>query len=190
MKISTTYVEHFLSRKKAARLYQTCNRLTFGRRANPRNPQQFLKRGTLTFQDRNVGAGAAVLGSNHVDIRNLETAPLAIRTLREQLTRRIGRRVNYISLNRYPDGAAGIGFHNHREDLDIDTPVLLVSVGAVRTMWVRRMGSIRQRGTKLESGSLFIMPSELNRAHQHGVLPEKNVPGIRYSLNCKCLATV
>jgi hypothetical protein len=183
----TTYVSEFLDRGESVRLYDACERLSFVRRVNPRNATQYLKRGTITFQDDNVGRGAAVLGSNHVDVRSFSTAPKTISQLRTKLTKYAGRLVNYVSINLYPDGASGIGFHNHKEDLEIDTPVLLVSVGSVRTMWMRRMGGVKNTGQSLASGSLFVMPSVLNKTHQHAILPEKEIQGVRYSLNCKCL---
>jgi alkylated DNA repair dioxygenase AlkB len=98
--------------------------------------------------------------------------------------------VNYLSLNRYPDGSAGIGFHNHKEDLAINTPVFLVSLGSERTMWLRETGrEATATPILLQHGSLLVMPAALNLTHQHGVLPEKHITGVRYSFNCKCLPT-
>jgi hypothetical protein len=184
------YTANFIAPSTADALFNLCERLEFVKRPNPRNPKQFLKRGTITFQDGNIAAGAADVNQFHNVIVDLASAPPEVVSLRDALTKFAGRKVNYLSLNRYPDGSSGIGYHNHKEDLEIDTPVLLVSVGAARTMWLRKIGQDdTAKPTLLQHGSLFVMPAKLNATHQHGVLPEKNVTMVRYSFNCKCLPT-
>lgn len=183
------YISQFLSPSEADALLAACERMEFVRRANPRNPKQFLKRGTITFQDGNITAGAATPNQFHNTVVSIADAPSEVQALRHALTEQAGRLVNYLSLNKYPDGSAGIGYHNHKEDLEIDTPVLLVSVGSERTMWIRAMLEEKGEPTLLQHGSLFIMPAALNETHQHGVLPEKNITTVRYSFNAKCLPT-
>lgn len=180
---------NFLTKKEADALFAACERLVFIPKPNPRNSKQFLKRGTITFQDANVGAGAAVIGQNHNVIVDMEDAPEEIKALRVKLSKHARRVVNYLSLNRYPDGTSGIGWHNHKEDIELNTPVLLVSVGAPRTFWVRKFKETTLIGSPMAHGSLIVMPPEMNLTHQHAVLPEPLSIGVRYSFNCKCLET-
>jgi alkylated DNA repair dioxygenase AlkB len=185
--MSLLYKANFLTKKEADALFAACEKLEFVRRPNPRNSAQFLKRGTITFQDANVGAGAAVIGDYHNTVVDMANAPEEIKELRSKLSKEQHQVVNYLSLNRYPDGTAGIGYHNHKEDLELNTPVLLVSVGAPRTFWIRKFKETTSVGTPAPHGSLIVMPPEMNLTHQHAVLPEPKVVGVRYSFNCKCL---
>ena len=182
-----SYKANFLTKKEADALFAACEKLEFVKKPNPRNSAQFLKRGTITFQDANVGAGAAVIGVNHNVIVDMVDAPEEIKALRVKLSKRAGKVVNYLSLNRYPDGTAGIGWHNHKEDIELNTPVLLVSVGAPRTFWTRKFKETTSVGTPAPHGSLIVMPPEMNLTHQHAILPEPLSVGVRYSFNCKCL---
>jgi len=187
--VKLLYISQFLSVSDADALFAVLEGMDFKKRPNPRNPKQFLKRGTMTFQDRNAATGDPKTGLyDDVEIRDLATAPPELQRLRDQLTEWIGRPVNYISINRYPDGTAGIGWHNHKEDLAINTPVLLVSVGAPRKLLVREIGKEETEGQLMAHGSMLEMPAQMNATHQHAVLPEKNA-GLRYSLNCKCYPT-
>jgi alkylated DNA repair dioxygenase AlkB len=187
--MSQSFSRHFISEEKADDLFAFLETLNFKRRVNPRNHKQYLKRGTLTYQDLNAAAGdVKTAGNEDVELLDLATAPKEIQYVRERLTEWEGRPVNYISINRYPDGSAGIGWHNHKEDLAINTPVFLISVGASRTLWFREIGSDEAHGQLMEHGDMITMPAAMNATHQHAVLPEKGV-GLRYSLNCKCLPT-
>lgn len=182
------YSQQFLSEDRADALFSLLETMNFKRRVNPRNSKQFLKRGTMTYQDLNAAAGdVKTAGNEDVELLDLATAPEEIRYVRDRLTEWEGRPVNYISINRYPDGSAGIGWHNHKEDLAINTPVFLLSVGSPRTIWIREIGSDVADGQLMEHGDMVTMPAAMNATHQHAVLPEPKVVGVRYSLNCKCL---
>jgi len=188
--VKLLYINQFLNSSDADALLAVCEKLEFVRRPNPRDGgKTFLKRGTITFQDENVGAGAAEVNQFHNTVVRIADAPPEIQRLRDALTAQAGTLVNYMSLNKYPDGSTGIGYHNHKEDLEINTPVLLVSVGAERTMWLRPMLEEVGEPTLLKHGSLFVMPAESNATHQHAILPEKKIKTVRYSFNCKCLPT-
>jgi alkylated DNA repair dioxygenase AlkB len=115
-------------------------------------------------------------------------------------------RVNYLSVMHYQDEKAGIGWHKHDEDNGCDTPVLLVSTGAVRDFYLGEKvkgrkptdGPDKWWRQPMEHGSLIVMPDAMNYTHWHAILrntPENrkkyNVPNIPYdpriSINTKCL---
>ena len=114
--------------------------------------------------------------------------------------------INYLSVMIYPDENAGIGWHKHDEDNGCDTPVLLVSTGAVRDFYVGEIAKNRKPKEgpdkfwrrPAEHGSLIVLPDAMNYSHWHAIL--KNTPenrerfgvpnqgyGPRISINTKCL---
>jgi hypothetical protein len=104
---------------------------------------------------------------------------------------------------KYPDEAAGIGWHNHNEDFGCDTPVLLIATGAERDFYLGEINKTKPKApTKFwkrpaEHGSLIVLPDSFNYTHWHAILTNtgenrKNygVPNISYgpriSINTKC----
>jgi hypothetical protein len=114
--------------------------------------------------------------------------------------------INYLSVMHYPDEDAGIGWHKHDEDNGCDTPVLLVSTGAVRDFYLGEIvkgrppkeGPDKYWKRPMEHGSLIVMPDAMNYTHWHAILKNTSenrkrfgVPNISYgpriSINTKCL---
>ena len=116
-----------------------------------------------------------------------ENTPDEVKRLRDKLSARIDRDVNYISVQIYPDGASQINWHRHSEDDGIDTPVLIVSTGEERDFHVRRRDDYSKHWNRpAQHGSLIIMPAEFNDTHHHAILPDRSKRP-RISINTKCL---
>lgn len=137
-------------------------------------------------------------------------APDCIRSLQRKLNNYLHtmpgyekHQINYLSVMHYPDENAGIAWHNHNEDFGCDTPVLLISTGAVRDFY---LGEINKTNPKspdvwrkqpMEHGSLIVLPDAMNYTHWHAILKNESknrkygVPDISYgpriSINTKCL---
>ena len=100
-------------------------------------------------------------------------------------------------LNEYATGAHTMGFHvDDLADLAPGTGVAIVSLGATRTLWFRRLvdGRRPRRGEPTEDvpvvlrgGSLLVMPPASQVGWLHGVLAEP-VAGLRVSLTFRRLA--
>jgi len=139
------------------------------------------------------------------------TAPDCIRALQVKLNNYLhsmpgyaNHQINYLSVMHYPDENAGIGWHKHDEDNGCDTPVLLVSTGAVRDFYIGKINKSKPKAPdvfwhrQMEHGSLIVMPDAMNYTHWHSILKNTpanrnkyNVPNIPYgpriSINTKCL---
>jgi len=89
---------------------------------------------------------------------------------------------------RYSDETVGIDWHKHSEDNGVDTPVLIVSVGAVRPFHLRLRKDPNQKWEQAAGhGSLIVLPASFNDTHKHAILKEKHPCGVRISVNTKCL---
>jgi len=185
------YDPHFLNKKEADALFKCLDARTYKQRKNRYG--NFMRRQGVAF----------VSDMTHPQIRYknqglvpFDKAPAVIQALRKKLSARAGRHVNYLAVNKYPDGKIGIDWHNHTEDKETDTPVLLVSVGAERHFWVRPFNGKHTTNPEhthgkaasvlAQHGSLIVMPAALNDTHQHAILPDKTTT-VRYSINAKCL---
>jgi len=125
--------------------------------------------------------------------KSLSAAPPIIRTIADKLSAKIGggRKVNYISIMCHEGGTDHISWHNHREDLGHDTPVMIVSAGAERKFSVRPKGQPKKAQHIIaKRGSLILMPSSFNETHEHAVLDQKDCTGIRWAINAKCMDDV
>lgn len=124
-----------------------------------------------------------------------ENTPAVLQALQAKLTAKLRtmpgyehRMVNYLSVVRYPNETARINWHQHSEDNGIDTPVLIVSVGAVRPFHLRLRKDHKQKWEQdAGHGSLIVLPSSFNDTHEHAILEEKYPCGVRISVNTKCL---
>jgi hypothetical protein len=109
----------------------------------------------------------------------------------DKLSKTTGRTVNYAALMVYEGGQDGMGWHQHGEDKGHDTPVWIVSLGAERTFGLREVG---KKGTLQtftpKHGSLITLSSSLNDTHQHAVLADKGVTGVRFAWNCKAMDSI
>jgi hypothetical protein len=113
------------------------------------------------------------------------------------------RTINYLSIQLYPDQDSGIDWHWHEEDYGIDTPTLLVAVGAERQLFVGKAKKASYPDPQdvssqvFEHGSLIAIPDAMNYTHKHAILKDeaKNAKygllrgsyGPRVSVNSKSL---
>ena len=110
--------------------------------------------------------------------------PDALRTLREQLHRRVGMRFNFVLANLYRDGRDSMGWHADDErELGARPVVASISLGAPRTFRLRaRDGSGRRASVLLESGSLLLMWGRSQLRWQHALPKVRGDVGLRINL--------
>jgi alkylated DNA repair dioxygenase AlkB len=198
------YVPNFLTPEQGDAFLRCCESLEFVRKPNPRNPKSFIKRSGIGWTDANaVNTRRNNDTEGKLDMRD---APPIIKEIRDMMSAKAGRPVNYLSLQKYADGTEHIGWHCHAEDHENDTPVLIVSCGETRTLSLRALPESKKWLVKeqkpfkkpahlptdtnipLPQGSLLVMSPAINDTYLHAVLDEKN-KGTRYSINAKCLPT-
>lgn len=104
------------------------------------------------------------------------------------LSERLGFEPNNCLANYYKSGESNMGFHRDSiAELVEGTGVAIVSLGAVRTLCFRRVGSKKiVCGYPLVPGSLLYMPPEMQLDWNHGVPPEPEARG-RISLTFRML---
>jgi alkylated DNA repair dioxygenase AlkB len=196
------FVPNFLTPEQADAFLKCCESLPFVRKPNPRNPNNFIKRSGIGWTDAN-----AVNTRRNNDTGgklDMKDAPPIIKEMRDMMSAKAGRHVNYLSLQRYLDGTEHILWHCHAEDHENDTPVLIASCGAERILSLRALPEEKrwkvweQKPYKtpphlptdinipLPQGSLLVMSPQINDTYLHAILDMKNV-GVRYSINAKCL---
>jgi hypothetical protein len=182
------YVENFLTLTEADYLQQFVLTLTPVRPHNPRNQKVFIRKVSYgcysVLPESRTGMTVHGGGAGW-----LATAPDEIKSLATRLTEYAGTEINYLSLLGYEDEHDHIGWHNHREDLKLkNQTVWVVSLGDVRTLTTRPTGS-KDKSTWEElrpaHGSLYVLPHEYNRTHEHAVRDSKDFCGLRISINCK-----
>jgi alkylated DNA repair dioxygenase AlkB len=118
--------------------------------------------------------------------------------------RTVDGRVNFVLINRYPDGKAAIGWHSDSEaGLIKGAPFLSLNVGAERQFTFRAKmhdngdgdgdgddnGQDRKLGAKiqLEHGSLLRMNGTLQETHEHQLPRSSCVHGERFNLTMRCV---
>lgn len=97
----------------------------------------------------------------------------------------LGQSFNGVLLNLYRDGRDSIGRHADREDdLVPFSPIVGVSLGAERTMRLRRMGRSRQDiiDLVLPDGSMLVMCGDMQRTWTHEIKKTQEPTGERLSL--------
>jgi len=95
-----------------------------------------------------------------------------------------GVRYNSVGLNLYRDGSDSVAMHNdHVNELIEDSPIVLVSVGAVRRMRIHSKAQPRRAfDVALEPGSILLMAGAAQRHWEHGIPKTREAVGPRISL--------
>lgn len=223
------YVPSFLTKDEADEFYQFFVNWHYCQTQN-RQGARLRRRGVAFVPDaylynsqvRGYSDGSQTLtdGSEVVDdhcdgpVLGSSTAPDCLRRLQQKLTAHLRtmpgyekRTINYLSVQLYPDQDTGIDWHWHTEDYGIDTPTLLVAVGAERQLFIGKANKSKPpqpapatvSSKVFEHGSLIVIPNEMNYTHWHAILKDdaKNTKyglsrgsyGPRVSVNTKCLVT-
>lgn len=108
--------------------------------------------------------------------------PLLI-ALRDRVAAAAGARFNSVLLNRYRDGADGMGWHADDERELGPAPVIAsLSVGAVRTFELRHRADRERIALPLASGSLLVMSGATQRHWLHRVPKDARSAGARINL--------
>jgi hypothetical protein len=187
------YIENFYTKQEADELFEFIRTQPFVRPLNPRNKTYRLRR--LSFPGYSppiVGRHQASFKrpSNYDVSRTIEDAPELYKRFAAKLSAFAGMKINYLSTMGYLTDDH-MGFHQHEEDKKReDQTVWVLSLGAVHPV------AIRPKGCKDKSqweiihpahGSLYILPSEYNRTHEHAVLEgtDNSYSGLRLAINTK-----
>ena len=98
-------------------------------------------------------------------------------------TREFGEGFNAVGLNLYRDREDSVAPHNDRlEDLVEGRPIVLLSLGATRSMRIQGKASRLKLELDLEPGSLLLMDYESQKHYDHGIPKQRASVGPRISL--------
>lgn len=101
----------------------------------------------------------------------------------------VGWRFNYALLNRYRSGGDMLGWHSDDEaDLGAEPVIATVSLGAERTLRIRRRAGGTSIGGVLAHGSLLLMWGASQRDYKHCVPRTRKPVGERVSYTFRCTA--
>jgi alkylated DNA repair dioxygenase AlkB len=97
--------------------------------------------------------------------------------------REFGSDFNNVGLNLYRDGNDSVAPHNDRlGDLVPGHPIVLLSLGATRSMRIQGKTSRAKLELDLEPGSLLLMDYETQKHYDHGIPKQRAAVGPRISL--------
>lgn len=115
--------------------------------------------------------------------RNPLSWPPELLVLRETISAISGSRFNTCLLNRYANGAQGMGWHSDDEpELGPEPVIASISLGAERPMRFRHKQSGHTEEVLLEHGSLLLMRGATQKCWKHALPVRKRVPGLRINL--------
>jgi alkylated DNA repair dioxygenase AlkB len=107
----------------------------------------------------------------------------AVRALRDATERACGARFNSVLLNRYRNGADGMGWHTDNEpELGPEPVIASVSFGATRRFDLRHNETGVVRAYRMTSGSLLVMRGRTQADWRHRVPKEPGAHGERINL--------
>lgn len=97
--------------------------------------------------------------------------PAWLNPVRQQLNSLVARRFNNCLLNLYADGTSGLGWHfDSYELLQRDSPVVIVSLGAERTLQFRSRTDLKVRWeTPMQHGDALSMEASVQDLWLHRV---------------------
>jgi hypothetical protein len=178
------YIEDFLTQRDADDLKESVLSQPPVRERNARN-------GTL-IRKIHYGTYSPVPESHYgktSHCRSVESAPDYIKSLAKRLSAYAGKEINYLSQIGYESEKDHIGWHNHREDLvRKDQSVWVISLGQVRELALRPAGNKDKSTWEYlypAHGSLYVLPSDFNKTHEHAILDQDFPCSLRISINCK-----
>jgi alkylated DNA repair dioxygenase AlkB len=107
----------------------------------------------------------------------------AVRALRDAVEAACGARFNSVLLNRYRNGADGMGWHADDEpELGAEPVIASVSFGATRRFDLRHNATGVVQAYRMTSGSLLVMRGRTQAEWRHRVPKEPAVQGERINL--------
>ncbi len=173
---------------EADELFESLMALPGTREKNKRNNNSYLRRVTYPGWTTELGHRPAA----QYKTASYDTAPDFIKTLADKLTAYAGKEIRYLSVIGYENEKDHMNWHQHKEDKRPvhceDMTVWVVSLGEVRTVGIRPVGSkdkSKYEYLRPKHGSLYILPSGYNNTHEHAVLDDEFPCGLRISINCK-----
>ncbi len=114
--------------------------------------------------------------------------PPAVAELRDELSRRLGWRSNFVLANLYRDGRDSIGWHSDDErDLGSRPCIASLSFGASRRFRLRSRDGARCTALLLEHGSLLLMWGTSQRLWQHALPKVRGEVGARVNLTFRAV---
>ena len=113
-------------------------------------------------------------------VRRARPWPDHLRTLAADIAAAVGRRFNFLLINRFRDGGDRLGWHADDEsDLGATPVIASLSVGAERVFRMRAKTGGASVGKVLQHGSLVLMWGDSQRDYQHAVPPTAKPVGER-----------
>ena len=110
--------------------------------------------------------------------------PALLGTIAERVIAHAGEPFNSVGLNLYRDQHDSVAPHNDRlHELVTGHPIVLLSLGATRTMQIRaKQPPHRRLQLELEAGSLLSMSHSMQLHYDHGIPKQREPVGPRISL--------
>jgi alkylated DNA repair dioxygenase AlkB len=106
-----------------------------------------------------------------------------ILNIRNDLERELNSVLDVCFLNCYEDFSDHLGWHaDDSPEMDMERPIISVSLGSERFIWVKEKGGTEVSKFLLESGSAFIMPAGMQKTHLHRIPKNDRPCGPRISL--------
>lgn len=126
--------------------------------------------------------------SNH-RVPSVEPTPDVLK-IRDEIERLTGTKYNFVLINRYIDGADGVGWHADDEPtIDQEKPIVSVSLGCLRDFDVRFTANPKaKKRYKLTHGDVVVMKPGSQSVLQHTIPKRsKDKCTTRVNLTFRCL---
>ena len=170
------YIENFLSKNDADRLYESFKKLPYQRRIVEYNlGKGKLNRATVAFSDKNIKNIPDIWGK---DIPVLDWTPEMIE-IKEKIKKVINQSneniYNVCLCNYYSTGNRTIGWHSDREEYGSTQSIASISLGDERSFMFRKKGKQEScLELTLNHGSLLWMGPGTQENYEHCVPKEQN----------------
>ncbi len=148
------------------------------------------KRRSLAFGEK----GSTYTYSNRtIAAKDWKHSPV-LHQLKKDLEIKFSRKFNYVLINRYPDGEAGIPWHSDNEkDMAEGSLIASISLGEPRVFQVRAKDKQKRKEIKnleLAHGSLLLMNMVMQRHYLHCLPVRKRIKKPRYNITFRNITKV
>ncbi len=150
----------------------------------------FTKRSSVAFGEKDL---TYTYSNRTTTARAWEESPILFQ-LKKDLEEKLSKKFNYVLINEYPDGEAGIHWHSDDEaDMAKGSLIASISLGEPRDFQVRAKDKQKRKEIKkleLAHGSLFLMNMDMQRHYLHCLPVRKRIKKPRYNLTFRNIVNV